>query len=146
MPTSLFSLCSHFHHLLRRCFRPPLSPLFRDPTRTFLLPLSLILTFPYFLDSSSCRHHVLFAHTYFDDHFWQISDTSCFPFFSGIYCWEMLGDVSPATCARGGRVQDVHTLAEPRKEQLEQLPPPLQILDPPFAHGVFFPVGVGVDV
>ena len=46
----------------------------------------------------------------------------------------MLGDLSLATSARGGRALDsVDMLAEIRKEQLEQLPPPEYILDPPFA-------------
>ena len=29
------------------------------------------------------------------------------------------------------------SLAEERKEQIEQLPPPLKIVDPPFDRGVF---------
>ena len=91
-----------------------------------------------------------------DDYIWQVFiDGQHCPNLFGISCpmqgtvphtLGMLGDFPLAACARGGRAHDVHMLAEIRKEQLEQLPPPLQILDPPFAHGVFFPVGVGVGL
>ena len=53
--------------------------------------------------------------------------------------------MSSATSARGGRALDSYSglmLAECCKEQLEQLPPPLFILDPPFAPGCIYPVGV----
>ena len=38
------------------------------------------------------------------------------------------------------------SLSEERKEQLEKLPHPLTILDPPFAPGELYPAGVGVGV
>ena len=91
----------------------------------------------------SSRPQFLFSLSYMDDYIWQV-------FIVGQYCPNhfdisrpmqgivlyilgMLGDLSLATCARGGRAHDVHMHVEIRKEHLEQLPPPLYILDPPFA-------------
>ena len=53
--------------------------------------------------------------------------------FADISYREMLGDVSSASGVRGGRTSHLHLLAEERKEQLKQLPPPTDILDPSFA-------------
>ena len=74
-----------------------------------------------------------------------IFDTSCLFQVTGSYHQEMLGDVSSATSARGGRALDVYMLAEDLQGTLDQLPPSDRHRGSALhAHDVFYPVGVGV--
>ena len=87
-------------------------------------------------------HRPLFiVHISFDDLLWdanilrlkiyQRTDASYFPQGTGGLLGEMLGDALLEFVG----VRGSHLLAEPRKEEIEQLPAAIKIVDPPFEPG-----------
>ena len=98
------------------------------------------------LDISMCNYPLPTLHTYIDPYFPVDSKILVFTFQENIRqkqsrqcnAYNLLRDLQ----LMGGDAWVVHhggrSLSEERKELIAQLPPPLEIKDPPFASGVFF--------